>query len=277
MITIIILSFNDEIQIEACLKSSFQLTNDVIVVDSYSKDRTEEICKKYGARFYKHKFENQAKQFNWAIDNLEIANEWVLRLDSDEVIPKDLRSEIKAKINEKSNVKAYTINRRMYWMGKWLKNGGIYPHYIDRLFRFGFARYEEKTEEHLIVNGVTEKLENYFFEFNRKNNLEYFTQKHLSTAKGEISEILYKDSTKNFIIPSLFGNKVQRTRWIKLNFYERFPLFIRPFLYFLYRYLIKLGFLDGIPGLTFHVLQAFWYRFYIDALIYEKKFGSKYL
>ncbi len=276
MITIIILTYNDEVQIEACLRSSFALTNDVIVIDSFSTDKTKEICEKFGAKFYLHPFENQAKQFNWAIDNIEINNDWVLRLDSDEIIPLKLREEIINTIIKNPKVHAYSINKRMYWMGKRLRFGGM-THYITRLFKFGSARYEEKTEEHLIVEGQTAKLKNYFFEYNRKNNLEYFTDKHLKTAKGELEEIFDQKKNTDGIVPDLFGNDVQRTRWLKLNIYESTPLFFRPFIYFLFRYFLQLGVLDGIPGLTFHILQAFWYRFYIDALVYEKKFGSKYL
>jgi len=164
------------------------------------------------------------------------------------------------------------LNRRMIWMGRWLRWGRIYPHYIVRLFRKGKARYEERTEEHLIVDGPTGRMENDFLEDNKKNNLDYFTEKHLATARGELEEILAKerDRLSQGIEPRLFGPKVNRTRWLKENVYSRAPLFVRPFLYFIYRYFLCLGFLDGVPGLIFHVLQGFWYRFYIDAKAYEE-------
>ncbi len=271
MISIIILTYNDEIQIEQCLKSLDGLSNDIVIVDSFSNDDTLKISKKYNARVFQNPFINQAKQFNWAIDNINLKNEWILRLDSDEILPKKIKEEILEKTSQDNDIKGFYLNRRMYWMGVWLKHGRMYPHYILRLFKKGFARYEEKTEEHLIVDGKVEFLKGDFLEDNKKNNLDYFTEKHLQTARGELYEIQTAslESSEVSVEPKIFGHKVNRTRWLKEKIYSRTPLFTRPFLYFFYRYFICLGFLDGKPGLIFHVLQAFWYRFYIDAKYYE--------
>lgn len=275
MISVIILTYNDEIQIGNCLASIRGLSNDVIIVDSESTDRTIEICKQYGARVYQNPFVNQALQFNWALDNVSIKNDWVLRLDSDEVVPEKLKSEMLSRLASDEQFVAYYLNRRMYWMNHWLRYGRMYPHYIARLFRKGFARYEEKTEEHLIVDGEIGYMKNDFLEDNKKNDLDYFTEKHLDTARGELKEILEKESRglgeKPSIEGKLLGAKVHRTRWLKEKVYARTPLFIRPFLYFFYRYFMCLGFLDGLPGLTWHILQGFWYRFYIDAKVYEAR------
>jgi glycosyltransferase involved in cell wall biosynthesis len=281
MITVIILTFNDEDQIENCLNSLIGLTNDVIVVDSFSTDRTCAICEQYGARFFQNPFINQALQFNWAIDNLLIENNWILRLDSDEIIPDKLKAEILQRVGSEPEISAFALNRRMYWMGRWLRFGRMYPHYIVRLFRKGQARYEERTEEHLVVSGKVERMRNDFLEYNCKNNLDYFTQKHLVTAAGELNEILTgvmsggESDTSPSVTPRFLGSKTERTRWLKEKVYSRTPLFVRPFLYILYRYVFCLGFLDGIPGLIWHVLQGFWYRFYIDAKLYETQQSSR--
>ena len=156
-------------------------------------------------------------------------------------------------------------------MGRWLKYGGIYPMNVTRLFKKGYARYEERTEENLIVDGKTEKLKNDLIENNKKNDIYNFTLKHLKTGAGECEEYLNSSKYSEGIKPTLLGSKPQKNRWLKINFYNKAPMFMRAFLYFLYRYIILLGFLDGIPGLTFHFLQGFWYRFLIDCLIYEKK------
>lgn len=273
MISVIILTFNDECQIANCLESIKDLADEIIVIDSFSTDRTVEICESYGARVYQNPFINQAIQFNWALDNVPIKNDWILRLDSDEILPGKLREEIRERLAANEDYAAYALNRRMIWMGRWLRWGRMYPHYIVRLFRKGKARYEERTEEHLIVDGKIGRMKNDFMENNRKNNLDYFTEKHLATARGELREILAQERNEldESIEPKLFGPKVNRTRWLKLHVYSRMPLFIRPFLYFFYRYFILLGFLDGKPGLIFHVLQGFWYRFYIDAKVYEER------
>jgi glycosyltransferase involved in cell wall biosynthesis len=277
MISTIILTYNDEIQIRNCLESIRDLTDDIIVIDSFSKDKTHDICREYGANLFENPFVNQAIQFNWGLDNVPVKYDWILRLDSDEVVPDRLKDEMRRRVGNESDITAYYLNRRVYWMGRWLRHGRMYPHHIVRLFKKGRARYEEKTEEHLIVDGSIGYMKNDFFENNRKNNLDYFTEKHLVTARGEVREILEKKSGAGSSAPAiqskLFGAKVHRTRWFKEKVYLRTPLFVRPCLYFIQRYFLYLGFLDGIPGLIWHVLQGFWYRFYIDAKVYELKSG----
>ena len=278
MISIIILTYNDEIQIGECLESISDLTDDIIIVDSFSSDNTVEICKRFSARVYRNPFVNQAVQFNWALDNVPIKYDWILRLDSDEIVPDRLKEEMRDRLGRDEEFVAYYLNRRMYWMGRWLRHGRMYPHYIVRLFRKGHARYEERTEEHLVVDGAIGYMKNDFLEDNRKNTLDYFTEKHLVTARGELEEIKKaaagSSAHETAIEPRLFGTKVHRTRWLKEKVYARTPLFVRPFLYFIYRYFVCLGFLDGAPGLIWHVLQGFWYRFYIDAKVYESRLSS---
>lgn len=272
MISIVILTYNDEIQIGDCLSSLEGLSDDIVIIDSLSTDRTREICEGHGARFVQNPFVNQAIQFNWALDNIEIKHDWVLRLDSDEIVPEALKAEILTRLKAGEPFAAYTLNRRVYWMGRWLRHGRMYPHRIVRLFRKGRARYEERTQEHLIVDGPIGAMRCDFFENNRKNTLDYFTEKHLATARGELREIMQGAPADGpSLEPRLFGPRINRTRWFKEKIYARTPLFVRPFLYFGYRYFLRLGFLDGVPGFTWHVLQAFWYRFYIDAKVYEAR------
>ena len=273
MISIIILTYDDECQIGNCLESIKGLSDDIVIIDSFSNDATESICKAAGARFLQNPFVNQAIQFNWALDNVALKHDWVLRLDSDEIVPEKLGQEMLMRVGQDSGIRAYSLNRRMIWMGRWLKYGRMYPHYIVRLFQKGFARYEERTEEHLIVDGETGRMQNDFLEDNKKNNLDYFTEKHLATARGELHEALAAKSGSKLSEVAVegkpFGDKIQRTRWFKERVYARTPLFVRPFAYFFYRYFICLGFLDGAPGFMWHVLQGFWYRFYIDSKLWE--------
>jgi glycosyltransferase involved in cell wall biosynthesis len=275
MISVIILTWNDEIQIGDCLASIRDLSDDIIIIDSYSTDRTLDICRVYGAKVFQNPFVNQAIQFNWALDNAPIKHDWILRLDSDEIVPDRLKDELRRRVDKEPGIVAYYLNRRMYWMGRWLRHGRMYPHHIVRLFKSGHARYEERTEEHLIVDGPIGHMKNDFLEDNKKNSLDYFTEKHLATARGELKEILDKRSgaseSKPAIEPRLLGAKPHRTRWLNEKVYARIPLFVRPFVYFFYRYFICLGLLDGVPGLIWHVLQGFWYRFYIDAKVYETR------
>ncbi len=273
-VTVIILTFNEERNIEQCLDSLAGFTDDVVIVDSASTDNTVKICETYRCRIYQHAFVNQALQFNWALVHVPLDRPWILRMDADEVLPAQLKEEVSELVTTCGpDVTGIYLNRRMYFMNRWLKHGGIYPHHILRLFRRGTARYEEKTEEHLVLmRGRAIYAKHDFLEDNRQNHLKYWLRKHDDLSDGEIRDTLLEtqDPDKD-LKPRLFGNKVERTRWLKTRVYARSPLFFRAFGYFVYRYVLRLGFLDGVPGLIFHVLQAFWYRFYVDARIYEDR------
>ncbi len=258
--SVIILTFNEEENIRRCLDSITDFTDDIILIDSFSTDATLKICEKYGCRVFEHAFTNQAVQFNWALDNVPWERPWTLRLDADEVLPDKLKQELRELTATCGpEVTGIYLNRRMYFMNRWLRHGGMYPHYILRAFRKGAGRYEEKTEEHFVLTS-------------RQNTLKYWLKKHDDLSDGEIRDTLLESHNPGLdLTEDLFGNKVERTRWLKTRVYAESPLFLRAFLYFIYRYFLRLGFLDGIPGLIFHVLQAFWYRFYIDARIYETR------
>jgi len=272
--SVIILTFNEERNIRRCLDSITDFTDDIVIVDSFSTDATLKIGEDYGCRIYQHKFVNQAIQFNWALDNVPLERPWILRLDCDELLPTQLKQElVQLAATCEPDVTGIYLNRRMYFMNRWLKHGGLYPHYILRVFRRGTGYYEEKTEEHFVLTaGRAIYAKNDFLEDNRQNTLKYWLKKHDDLSDGEIKDTLLEtqDPSRD-LRGELFGNKVARTRWFKTNVYARSPLFVRALLYFIYRYFIRLGFLDGVPGLIFHVLQGFWYRFYIDARIYEAR------
>jgi glycosyltransferase involved in cell wall biosynthesis len=266
----LILTFNEAIQIERCLQSIMDVTDDIVVVDSYSTDSTLAICQRYNCRIYQHKFANHGKQINWALDSVDFKWEWILVLDSDEIIPRKLRDEIVHRLDSNEEYVGYFFRRRIYWMNRWLRYGRMYPHYIIRLFRKNYGRYEEREEDHLILRGAVGIMKNDSLEDNRGNTLNNFMLKHLGTAESEVTEILHGAEGEG-IEPKLFALKPNRNRWLKINVYSRLPLFVRSFGYFFYRYVCCFGFLDGKEGLIFHILQGFWYRFYIDSRVYEEK------
>ncbi len=272
-VSVLILTFNEAANIGRCLESLKNFTDDIVIVDSFSTDETLAICAKYKARLQQHAFVNQALQCNWAFENVDWRYQWILRLDSDEMLPDKLKTELShLTATLPPEITGIYLNRRFYFMNRWLKHGGIYPHYILRVFRTGCGYFENKTEEHLLLKyGDTVKAQNDFLEDNRNNTMNYWLAKHASLAEGEIKDTLGLSASENEIELKLLGKKIQRTRWLKLNVYARSPLFLRALLYFLYRYVIRLGFLDGLPGFIFYVNQSFWYRFYVDSRIYELK------
>ncbi|NCN53228.1 glycosyltransferase family 2 protein [Candidatus Wolfebacteria bacterium] len=270
-ISVIILTYNEELNIENCLKSISDWANEIIIVDCFSIDKTLDIVRKYTDRIYQHPFVDYAQQFNWALDNVDIKGEWVMKLDADERIPVELWREIARVLpNVPTEVNGFYIKRRVYFMGKWIKHGGYYPTWILRLWRKGFGRLEQRQmDEHTILSsGKTLKLKNDFFEENKKN-LTTWIDKHNKYAAREIDSIM--KPLGDLVSPSLSGSPVERKRWFKERFYLRLPLFCRAFLYFIYRYFFRLGFLDGKQGLIFHFLQGCWYRFLVDAKLYEAR------
>ncbi len=270
-VSVIILTYNEEENIGICLKSIADWAEEVVIVDSFSTDRTITIAKQYNAVICQHEFKSQAQQFNWSLDNLNIKGQWVIRLDADERMTDGLWEEISHRLKTvKADTNGFILNRRLHFLGRWIKHGGCYPIRLLRMFRRGTARSEDKImDEHLVLlEGKAEKLVNDFIHENRKS-IYWWTGKHNDYSSREAEEIA-GTAGKLEMRPDLFGGQAASKRWVKKNLYVKSPLFGRALGYFVYRYFIRLGFLDGRPGLIFHFLQALWYRFLVDAKIYER-------
>lgn len=277
-ITAIILTKNERLHISRCLENVNEIAKKVYVIDCNSIDGTQEIACSFGAEVVEHDWPgNQAAQFNWALDNLNIDTEWILRLDADEYLLPELIDELKGTLpNIPDDVNGIVFKRRHIFMNKWMK-GGIYPVKILRLFRNGYARYEQRLmDEHLVLsNGKEYECQNDFCDHNL-NNLSWFCKKHVDYAVREAAELL--DLEYNFTHKNHEGelSDQAKTKRIKKHRYAKQPLFLRSFAYFLYRYLLKGAWRDGKEGFLFTFIQGWWYRTLVDAKIYEikKKCGS---
>ena len=259
-ITVIILTKNEEKNIEAAIASAKQISDRVLVIDSGSLDRTCEIAKAQGAEVFFHEWAGHAKQFNWALDNCEIKTSWVFRLDADERISEDLAKEINSRLDD-TDANGFEMRWRIYFMGKWIKHGGTHKPYFLRLFRYGKGRVEEKLmDEHIIVDGKVEKLDGDLIHYDYKG-LNAWLTKHIGYSDLELQMLEEGNAT--------VGKNESQSQ--KRGFYYRLPLFFRARLYFWYRYYIQLGFLDGKAGKVFCFLQAYWYRFLVDAKLYERE------
>ncbi len=273
-ITAIILTFNEEKNIVDCINSLYDLVDEIIVVDSFSTDRTIEIIKSYGLQFHQHEFTNYSTQRNWALNNIIIKNNWILNLDADHRVTKELASELQLlfSANIDASINGFVASRKTLFMGKWIKYGGHYPTYHAVLFRKGFGYCEERLyDQHFKVDGTIKKLKGDIIDLITES-LSTFTLRHNKWSDLEALEQFSGNLLNNtkLIKGNLNGNPIQKRRYLK-NIYDRFPLFIRPIMYFFVRYFLRLGFLDGKRGLIFHFLQCFWFRFLIDAKIYEIK------
>lgn len=279
-VSIIILTLNEEANIERCLQSVSAWANEIFVVDSGSTDRTVEIARQYTDKIVTHEFVNYAKQRNWAQANLPITNDWVLHLDAGETVRIELAEEIESRFQQDlSGIDGFLICRRVIFMGRWIRFGGLYPTYHLRLFRRDKGYCEEREyDQHYKVDGHVVKLQG-DIEDDTAPNLHNFTVGHARWATSEVAEYFKQQESEQSldgqVQPKLFGTAIQRRRWLRQNLYGRVPLFVRPISYFFVRYILLMGFRDGIEGLIYHTLQGFWYRFYVDAKIYEARKQNK--
>ena len=280
-ISVIILTYNEELHIRRCIENVEPIARDIFIIDSYSTDKTLEIAKGYEkVHILQKKWENNhAKQFNWGLENADIKTKWVLRLDADEYLTPELIDELKEKLPTLPNdVNGIIFNRRHIFMGKWVKRG-VYPVKLLRMFRYGKGVCEQRLmDEHIQLT------EGHFVEFNydfcdhNLNNLSWWTQKHVGYAIREATDLLDMEydltgSAKNDETINLSSQALKKRR--RKHGYAKKPLFWRSFAYFIYRYFFKLGFLEGKEGFLWHFLQGWWYRTLVDAKVYEIKRKSE--
>lgn len=264
-ITAIILTYNEAIHIARCIENVKQVAKEIYVIDSFSEDKTCEIAISHGAKVIRHEYINQAQQFQWALDNVKCQGEWILRLDADEILSQELVEEISNKLPTlQGNITGCYLSLDVIFLGKNVRHGRIHPPRILRLWRNGAVYMEQRwMDERCVVKyGETITLKTRFIDHNL-NGLTWWTQKHNAYSNRELAVITMKE----------YGisaeSKTLKKRNQKKNLYYCLPPFFRAFVYFIIRYIILGGFLDGKAGLIWAVLQAYWYRFLIDAKQYE--------
>ncbi|MEP6796448.1 MAG: glycosyltransferase family 2 protein [Saprospiraceae bacterium] len=275
------MTFNEEIHISRVLESIRPIAQKVIVVDSHSTDHTVEIAQNLGAQILQNPFINQARQFQWAMDNTGIETAWVMRMDADEYLTAGLIDEIQSRLSTLDPaISGITLKRRVHFMGKWIKHGGAYPVKLLRIWRNGHAVIEQRwMDEHMVlIRGEMTEFRNDFIDENL-NNLTWWVNKHNHYATREAVELLnQKYHFMNQVASpgiGIFTKQASQKKWVKKNLYSKMPLFVRSFFYFLFRFWLKFGFLDGRKGLMWHFLQGFWYRFLVDAKMYQIIWLSK--
>ena len=268
--SVILLSFNSEDTLSATLAQARQVSDEIFVIDSFSKDGTVALAESFGAKVVEHAFENYGAQRNWGIDNLPITGKWQLHLDADEVMDDELVAAIKA-LPDVPEHEGYFVPRYIRFLGRVLHHGGMSPTWHLRLFKTGVGRCEDrKYDQHylLVGAGTTGKLPGAMID-DIAMSLSEWTARHNRWADAEVAELDSQEATGRLAADPK-GNPAQRKRALRQK-YNKMPLFVRPFALFGYRFFFKLGFLDGTEGFIFWVLQTFWFRFLIDAKIWEKR------
>jgi glycosyltransferase involved in cell wall biosynthesis len=261
MITAMVFTLNEEIHIGRCLES-LRWTDDVIVVDSFSTDATESICRARGARFVQHRFEGFGDQRMWAIENSAPRHEWILILDADECVPPELATEMLREVAAAPpGVAAFRLKRRFHMWGRWLRYSALYPSWLVRLVRKGRVRYVNRghaeTQE---VDGETRSLAHDLIDENLKGTEAWYERQRRYAAREAEYEIASERATP--AAERLTSTDPLARRAALKRLAARMPL--RPTLYFLYSYVLRGGFLEGRDGLRFCRMRAEYQRMIVD-------------
>ena len=284
-VSVLIPALNEELNLPACLESVAR-ADEVFVVDSQSRDRSIEISQEYGANVVQFNFNGGwPKKKNWSLENLPFRNEWVLIVDCDERITPELWDEIETAINE-DTYNGYYLNRKVFFLGKWIRYGGKYPDWNLRLFRHKLGRYENlntedipntgdnEVHEHVILQGNVGYLKEDMLHIDFRD-IYHWLQRHNRYSNWEARvyyNLLIGQDDSGTIGANLFGDAVQRKRFLK-KIWVKLPL--KPLLRFILCYFIRLGFLDGQAGYIYARLLS-QYEYQIGVKLYElRQFGGK--
>lgn len=265
--SVIILTYNSEATIKKTLERAFLVTDDIHVVDSFSEDSTCDIARTMGANLISHEFENYGIQRRWASANLPLKYDWELHLDADEWLSDELTAEINLlQTKFPRGIDGYAMPRLTVFLGREIRHGGQFPIWHLRLFKRGKGRCEDREyDQHFIVDGVVRKLRGEFVD-DMRMSLSEWTRRHNTWSDAEVRELSAGGGHHTDRV-TLSGPLSRRRAMRKAYYY--LPALLRPAVLFFYKYFFRLGFLDGVPGLIFFVLQTFWFRFLVDAKLLE--------
>lgn len=271
-LTAIILTKNEEKNIEQCIQSLQGVAKRIVVIDSFSTDNTVFFAQRLGAEIYPHEFENYAKQFIYGMKISDIKTTWVLRIDADERLTEASALELEnlCNANEETDVNGIVLRFEVEFMGRKLKHGGIYPFRKLLAFKNGIGYIEKRNmDEHIILShGKSVEMKNDSLHHDYKD-LTYWINKHNWYASREVLD--YYEFGHGKEDGRDLDRRAKLKRLIKFGIYYKLPMGMRAHLYYWYRYYIKLGFLDGREGKIFAFMQAYWYRYLVDAKIYEQE------
>ncbi len=274
-LAVVILTYNEARHIERAIASVEGVATEIIVIDSFSTDRTVDLARSLGVTVLQHAFVTQAQQFQWALHNAPITADWVMRLDADEVPSPELVEEISAKLTGlPAEVVGINLKRRHIFMGRWIRHGGRYPLTLLRIWRRGHGRIENRwMDEHIVVSGGRTVTFDNDFADHSLTDLTFFTDKHNKYATREAIDRLNEEfglfARDDAVSAGASSAQARMKRFVKDRLYNRLAFGVGPLCYFLWRYFMQAGFLDGQEGLVYHFLQGFWYRFLVEAKMLE--------
>lgn len=260
-VSVIVLTHNEDVHLNRCIDEVSSISDDIVIVDSFSDDCTDAICNSFdNVRLYKNYWPgSHSKQLNWAFANVNFKNPWVLRLDADEYCSNELKDEIISFISlDYPGVTGAYLKRRNIFLGKELKHGCMSATKILRLWKNGYGVLDNRDmdEKITLTSGRCITFESFFYDHNLKP-IDEWTKKHCEYARKEAKQFLLGVYSESELFKDRHKSK-----------YYNLPIFLRPLLLFIYRYVLNLGFLDGKQGFVWCLLQTLWYRTVVDLFIF---------
>ena len=277
-VSVVVMTYNEERNIGQCLENVCANAAEVFVVDSGSEDGTLAIAEKYNVNVVQRSHEKYrlAGQKNWILTDLPFSYEWVFFVDADELPTPELWAEIKDTLSKDMPLSAagYHINIQLIFLGRCILHGGYYPNWGLRLFRPQYVNFVEVDGlEYARIDGDTLKLRNVMLHIDN-NDLSNWIRKQ--NARASLASRALWGARSCRTLAKFSDSTERRTRvWMRENIWSRLPLLLRPLALFIYRYIFRLGFLDGIEGLIYITLLNFWYPFLVDAKYIELKKRAK--
>lgn len=276
-ITGIVLTYNEKLHIRRCIERLRPLCERIIVIDSFSTDGTVDIARELGAEVFQNPFQSHADQFDWGMAQAAVTSDWTLRVDSDEFLEPEAQAEIRAVLPTLSgDVTGIDFRRKVYFRGKWIRWGGYYETILTRLWRTGKAEIERRwmDERILLLEGERIWLKRGDLVDENLNDIGWWVAKHNVYATKRMIEFLnieyqFFETDDRMAVSYRWSDRWKQ--YSKNKIYAKCPVYLRSFLYFMQRYVVKLGFIDGRRGFLWHFMQAFWYYTLIDAKIDESR------
>lgn len=281
-VTVLILTFNEELHIARCISRIAPYVERVIVIDSFSTDQTMEIARGLGAEAVQRAFVTQSEQFQWAQDTLPLTSDWILRLDADEYLEDGLLRSLEQTLEHlDAGVTGLDFKLKVIFKGHFLRWGGYYETWLTRMWRRGAGYYDTRLMDEKITlrHGRSLRVARGDLVDENLNDITWWTEKHNRYATRQMADFIaveyglsdYGRAVSDTSSASGLNSHNKVKRFLRHSVYRRVPLYVRSVLYFLYRYLLRLGFLDGKVGFVWHSLQGFWYFMLTDVKIEEAR------
>jgi len=275
-VSVVMLTKNEALNIERSLTAVAGWCRDIHVIDSGSTDGTQQIARRFKAYVHEHPYRDHRDQLSWALAEVPIESEWILLIDADHIVTPQLRDDICRVTSGDTAAAGYYVAFEQFFRGKRLR--GLKAQNLA-LFRRSLSRLDssELVDFRILVQGTTERLRGSLLHYNAKEaDIDFWIDKHQKFAvRLAVEETLRQAGILRWSFqPKILGNADERMVFFKNGWYH-LPLFVRPFLYFSYRYWVRLGMLDGWNGFVFHFLQAFWFRLMVDIQISDLRRSLK--